>query len=160
MITVARLLPLVTVVAWSVTLVLPVLDSGRTAGPRIVVTSLGGDRLDVGDLDSAFVIAWLAVIGCAVTALLARSLRWWSLLAMPVAVALAAFLIGMIIEPPSLIWDGQDAQGRMTGGSEVAEPALGALAWLVGIVALGAASVCGFVRTRPSGPAQDRPKAG
>ena len=148
MITLARLLPLVTVAAWLIGLVLPVLDSGNTNGGRIVVTSLGGDVLEWGDVEPAFVVAWVGVVGCAVSAWLLRSLTAWSVAALLIAVALISWLGAMIADPPSLIWDGQDAQGRPTAGMEFGRPAAGALAWTIGIAALAAAAVCGWIGSR------------
>lgn len=142
---IARLLPLLTVMAWAITLVLPVLDSGNDHGPRIVVSSLGGEPLDLADVQSPFVIAWVAVLGCAASAWLFRSLRWWSVATLLIAAVLGILLIGMLVDPPSLLWDGVDAQGRPTGGQEIGEPAAGALFWAMGIGALVAAGVCGLI---------------
>lgn len=146
----AQLLPLVTVAVWAITLLLPVLDSGNAEGPRIVVTSLGGPPFDLGEMQPVFFVAWVAVLGCAVSVWVVRSFRWWSVVTILVTVLLGAFLLGMLVDPPSLLWDGMDAQGRPTGGQEIAEPAGGAPAWAVGIGALLAAAICGFIgRTRP-----------
>lgn len=154
----AQLLPLVTVAVWVITLLIPVLDSGNTEGPRIVVTSLGGPPFDLSETQPVFVVAWVAILCCAVSAWVARSLRWWSVVTILVAVLLGAFLLRMLVEPPFLLWDGVDAQGRPTGGQEIAEPAGGALAWAMGIGALFAAGICGLIgRTRPGNSMAPRP---
>lgn len=141
----ARLLPLLTVAAWTITLVLPILDSGTSHGPRIVVSSLGGDVFDLTGARPEFVLAWAGVLGCAASVWLFRSLRWWSVVTMLIALVLGFFLLAMIMDPPSLLWDGVDGQGRPTGGQEIGEPVAGALAWVIGIGALFAAGVCGLI---------------
>lgn len=137
--------------AWAITLVLPILDSGNTQGPRIVVSSLGGEPLDLADAQPSFVIAWVAILGCAASAWLFRSLTWWSVGTLLLAQVLSARLIEMLVNPPILMWDGVDDQGRPTGGSEIGEPVFGALAWAIGIGALVLAGVCGL---------SDRPRHG
>lgn len=160
MIRIARLLPLVTVLAWVITVFLPVLDSGNLTGPRIVVTSLGGDPLDPSGIKPPYVFAWLGVVGCAVLAWLLRSLTWWSVVTMIVTLALAVLLVSMISDPPSLLWDGVDARGHPTGGMERGAPAPGMLAWLLGIAALGVSAVLGLVGTRRSVQDQRPAKTG
>ncbi|SDT20853.1 hypothetical protein [Microlunatus soli] len=148
MINIARFLPLITVVAWLITLALPVLDSGNGHGPRIVVTSLGGDPFDLAGIELPFVLAWIGILGCAVTVWLLRSLTWWSVVAVLVTIALVALGAQLITDPPTLIWGGVDDQGRPTGGMERGEPVAGALVWLLGIAALATAAVCGFLGSR------------
>lgn len=141
---IARALPLITVTSWALTLFVPVLDSGNTRGPRIVVSSLGGEPLALVDAQGPFVVAWVLVIGSAASAWVSRSLTGWSVVVMLVAVALTMFLSSMLLDPPRLIWDGVDDQGRPTGGYEVAGPTVGTLIWAAGIAALFAAGVCGL----------------
>ncbi len=76
---------------------------------------------------------------------LLRSVKWWSVVTMLVAMLLSAVLITTLMNPPELIWDGFDDQGRAIGGYVVGEPAVGALVWVMGIAALFAASVYGLV---------------
>lgn len=152
MIRVARLLPLVTVLAWAITLALPILDSGNARGPTIVVSSLGGAPFDLSDANAAFVAAWVAVLVCAASVWLVRTLKWWSLATILVAVLLAAMLLMMIVDPPTLSWDGVDAQGRETGGYEIGKPVAGAVVWAVGLAALGAAGICGLIGHRRQQP--------
>lgn len=140
----ARLLPLITVAAWAITLALPILDSGDSETGGIVVSSLG-ESVSSTAVQPAFLLAWAGVLGCAASVWLFRSLTWWSIVAMLVAVMLGAFLVSVIMDPPSLLWDGVDAQGRPIGGYEVGEPAAGALVWVMGIGALFAAGVCGLI---------------
>lgn len=142
---IARFLPVLTVLAWVITLALPILDSGNTRGPKIVVSSLGGAPFDLSDANPIFIVAGAAVVGCAASVWLFRSLTWWSITAILVVVLLGTMLLGMILEPPSVIWDGVDPQCRPTGGYEVGEPAAGAWVWAMGIVALFTAGICGLI---------------
>jgi len=141
----ARVLPMLTVLAWVITLALRILDSGNTRGPTIVVSSLGGAPFDFGEAQAIYLVSWVAVTGCAVSAWLFRSLTWWSVAAILVAVMLGTMLLGLLLDPPSVIWDGVDRQGRPIGGYETGEPAAGALVLAVGIAALLAASICGLI---------------
>lgn len=141
---VARILPLVTVLAWVITLAVPVLDSGNTRGPKIVVSSLGGSPFDLSDAQATYVISWIAVVGCAASAWLFRSLTWWSLVTILVALLLGARLLGLVLDPPSLIWDGADPRGRPTGGQVIGKPSAGTWIWAMGIAALLVAGVCGL----------------
>lgn len=148
----ARLLPVLTVLAWMITLALPILDSGNTRGPKVVVSSLGGTPFDLSDAQAAYIVSWLAVVGCAASVWLFRSLTWWSLATILVAVLLGTMLVGVILDPPSLNWDGADRQGRPIGGYETGKPAAGAWVWAGGIAALFAAGICGLIgraRRRP-----------
>ena len=145
----ARLLPLITVAAWTATLALPILDSGESKGPRIMVSSTGGYPFDLTEAQPIFLVAWIAVLGCAATVWMLRSLTWWSVVAMSVALLLGALLIMTLANPPSLVWDGVGGQGYPTGGNAIAKPMAGALVWVMGIGALFAAGVFGLrERTR------------
>ncbi len=61
----ARLLPLLTVAAWTITLALPILASGKTEGSRIMVSSTGGYSFDLTETQPAFLLSWAGVLGCA-----------------------------------------------------------------------------------------------
>ena len=139
-----RLLPLLTVAAWALTLVIPVLDSGKNSGPRIVVSSTGGTPFDLTDAEPVFLLAWAGVLGCAATVWLLRSLKVWSVVAIVVAVLLAVLLITTIMDPPTVFWDGIDAQGQHIGGAEVGGPATGSVLWAIGIGALFMAGLGGL----------------
>ena len=145
---IARILPLFTVVAWAITLVLPVLDSGNTIGPRIIVTSLGGQSFDLADVEPVFLLAWAGVLGCALSVWLLRSLKWWSLATIVTSGLLCTLFVRMLVDPPMLMWDGADSQGNPIGGGEIGEPAIGAVLWGIGIVALFLAGVCGFLSAK------------
>ena len=147
---IARILPLFTVIAWAITLVLPVLDSGNTVGPRIIVTSLGGQSFDLADVEPVFLLAWAGVLVCALSVWLLRSLRWWSLAAIATSGLLCALFVRMLTDPPMLMWDGVDPQGNPIGGAEIGEPAIGAVLWGIGIAALFVAGVCGFLGAKNS----------
>lgn len=152
----ARLLPLIAVIALAVTLALPILDSANENGPRLMVTSLGGEPFDVTETKPAFLIAWIAVSACAASVWMFRSLKWWSIATIVVSVGLGALLVATILDPPWTTWSGIDTQGRETGGAEVAEPAAGAIVWIAGITALLVAGVLGIVderKTIPTDPA-------
>lgn len=146
----ARILPLITVAALALTLVVPILDSGNTGGPRIVVTSLGGPAFDLAEMDPVFLIAWAAVLGCAVSVWFLHSLGWWGVAAMLTSGLLGALFVRMLTDPPYLFWDDMDAQGNPVGGGEIGEPAIGALLWAIGLGALLAAAICGLMGARAS----------
>lgn len=137
-----------------ITLALPVLDSQNSTGPQITASSLGGDPFDLSDAQPGFLLAWAAVLGCAASAWLLRSLRWWSVVAILVAVVLGGLLLTMLLDPPSILWDGVDDRGRPTGRQAIGEPAAGAVVWAAGIGALLAAGVLGLagrpVRRNPT----------
>lgn len=141
----ARLLPLVSVAAWALTLVVPIIRADEPQRDSIVVRSLGDISLDLTEASPPFVLAWAGVLACAGSVWLVRTLRWWSVVAMLVAAGLSALLINLLLDPPFLMWDGQDDQGRMVGGMVVGEPAAGALIWVIGILALFLAGVFGLV---------------
>lgn len=150
-----RLLPLVTVAAWVMTLFVPVFDSGNDVGPRIVMNSLGTDLDFLDDPWSLFIATWVGVVGCAVSVWFSRRPRvWWSIVAMLVAVLIGIFVAMVLENPPVLLWDGVDAQGRPIGGFEKAGPAAGTVVWGIGLVALFTAGVCGLVGSRSRGDSQ------
>lgn len=129
----------------------PVLDSGSSKGNesmRIVYSSFGRRPVDFADIDPEYVFLWCVLLVCVITVWLLRSLRIWSVLAILLGIVMLAFLIMLIADPPMLIWDGQDSQGRATGGMEVGRPAFGALLWVLGGLALMASGVCGFMSGR------------
>lgn len=145
-----RLLPLVTVVAWVITLFVPVFNSGNSFGPRIVMNSLGTDLQFLDDPWPTFVATWVAILGCAVSVWFLRGFRVWSIVAMLVVAAIIVFVVLLLANPPALIWDGIDAQGRPTGGYEEAGLGAGMLVWGVGLVALLTAGVCGLLGSKRS----------
>ena len=144
-----RLLPLVTVAAWAAMLWVPIVDSGDDGVPvGIVITSLGGDVLDLESARPAFLLIWIGVLTAAVTVWLVRSLTSWSS-AVTVLGALALIrLITMLGDPPRITWDGTAADGRRAFAEVVAEPAPGALLWTAGSLCLIAAGICGLVEQR------------
>ncbi len=143
---IARVLPLLTVAAWLTTVFVPILDSGNTVGSRIVVTSLGFDGFPPQSVEPVFIAAWVAVLACAGLAWVPSGRRWWSVLAIVVAIVLAVVLVAWVLNPPFILWDGVDAQGRPVGGHEEAVPAIGILASTLGIAALFVAGLLARVR--------------
>jgi hypothetical protein len=139
-------LPLITVAAWLTTVFVPILDSGNTVGPRILVTSLSFDAFPPQPVEPVFIAAWVAVLTCAGLAWVSGVRRWWSVLAIMVAIVLAAVQIAWVLNPPFILWDGVDAQGRPVGGHEEAVPAIGILASTLGIAALFVAGILARVR--------------
>lgn len=148
---IATLLPLATVVAWVATIFVPVLDSGNDDGPRIRITSLGETPFDQETAVPGFFAAWLLVVVFSILPLVFGISRWWSGAAMVIAALLIIVLVFAALNPPSLLWDGQTADGMPTGGMEVALPDFGFFICLVGALALGAAGSAGSSagRSRP-----------
>lgn len=140
-----RLLPLVTVAAWIITIFVPVLDSGNDEGPRITITSLGGAPLDSAELHPGFIGIWFLIVVFALLPWLFGHSQWWSATAILIGVGILLGLIVAVINPPFLMWDGQTDDGMPTGGMEVALPDYGFVLWIIGSQALGAAGVCGWI---------------
>lgn len=157
---VARCLPLVTVLAWAITIAVPVLDSAEPSGPNIVVNSFGAEPYQWDEVQDSFLIAWIAVLVCAAWAWWARPQRVWSVVTLVVAGGLAWMLLGLLLRPPMLMWDGVDAQGRPTGGSVVGEPAAGAVLWAIGIIALGVSGLWGFLSADRQSPSRVEARGG
>lgn len=160
---VARLLPILALCAWVVTLWVPVLDSSLNSlhtkeSTRIVVTSLGDVPRDLSDLDPKFVVIWSCLLACVISAWLVDRLRIWAWATVCLGIAVLASLINMVAEPPSLMWDGQDESGRWIGGMEVASPAAGAALWAIGSIALIVAGICGLIGERQQSPDRFRPR--
>lgn len=149
MTTTARALPLLTVLMWALTLVAPLLHGANGRDMSVSVASHGGPPLDLTAASLPFVLAWVAVLACAVTAWVVRSLRWWSVAAVVSSLALAWLLVTTVRNPPILLWDGVDGQGNPTGGMVAGEPTVGVLLWVVGIAALAVAGVLGFCADPP-----------
>lgn len=141
----ARLLPLAAIAAWAVMIWVPFLDSRTTTGPGIVYTSLGELPLSGQNLMAEFLLVWGLIGACAMTAWMFNPLRTWSVVTFVVGVALIVFLLAMVLDPPILMWDGQDEQGRPTGGMAVGYPAPGSIFWALGSCALIAAGICGLI---------------
>lgn len=145
---IARILPTIAVAAWIVMIWVPILDSrdhGSSFGPEVMVTSLGHLPAYGPGLGAREIIAWTLVIGCAIAPWFLRTLTIWSMAVIVSALILSGILIAMLADPPSLIWDGVDGQGRPTGGMIVGEPSFGVIPWLVGCLSLMAAGVCGAI---------------
>lgn len=151
---ITRTLPVLTLAVWAVTLWVPVLDSANnnlhlSESSRIVVTSLGRSPVEVEELELDFVTIWACLFTCVISAWLLDGLRLWSWATAIFGVVVLEFLGGMITEPPTIMWDGQDSNGEWIGGVEVATPDVGAWLWLVGGLALLAAGACGLLEEHP-----------
>lgn len=149
----ARILPLLALAAWVVTIWVPVLDSASNSlhsgdSMRIVVTSLGHLPYEAAEIDFEFVIIWSCLLTCVISVWLCDGLRLWSWGTSGLGIAVLVFLSSEIADPPTIIWDGQDSSGRSVGGMEVATPALGAVLWTIGGIALIAAGICGLIGER------------
>lgn len=144
----ARFLPLVTVAAWIITIFVPILDSGNDDGPRIRITSVGETPLDPEYLSPGFIAIWLLIVSFAILPWLFGVERWWSGSAIVLGALLLLVLAAAVINPPSLLWDGQTDDGMPTGGMEVALPDFGFALCLIGSQALGAAGFCGWIGSR------------
>lgn len=141
----ARLLPLVAVICWVITIFVPVLDSGEPASLRIRVTSLGFSPIDMNDLDEVYLVLWIVIVTGAVTAWLFGASKWWSIAAIILGAVLSLRLLQMVVDPPYMLWDGQTADGVPTGGMMIAYPAAGFAFWVLGSLAFFAAGICGLV---------------
>ena len=144
----SRLLSLLSVVLWALSLTTPVLDSRDKDGISLVVDALGGDETGLRSSWPLYAALGAAVVLCALTAWIGRSRRW-SLAALIVAAVWGFVLWRMIDTAPFALWDGMDAQGRPTGGMVVAEPAVGAALWGAGIAALALAGLLRVAARRP-----------
>lgn len=150
---IARILPTLALTAWIVTIFMPVLDSAsnsfHTSGSvRIVVTSLGHSPFELSDADPQFVIIWICLLTCVVSAWLLDVLRAWSWATTVLGVLVLAFLGRMMADPPTVMWDGQNGKGEWIGGMEVGDPVAGAALWAVGGIALIAAGIIGLIGER------------
>lgn len=145
----ARLLPLLTLAAWVITLAVPLFQGDDPDNPAlsdvVTVSSLGGAPFDLDAASWPFVLSWIAIAGLTVSAWFLRSLRVWSLVAIGAAVALSLQLYSVISYPPVLLWDGMDGQGNMIGGQITGVPTVGVPIWMAGIAALGLAGVLGLI---------------
>ena len=150
---VARTLPILALIAWVVTIWVPVLDSAAqdSYSPeslRIVVTSLGHRPFEFGDAAPKFLVIWICLLTCMVSAWLVAGLRAWSWATMVLGVLVIKLLIDMMADPPIAMWDGQNAKGEGIGGMVVGYPAMGAAFWAVGAIALLAAGILGLIGER------------
>lgn len=145
---VARWLPLVALASWVAMIWVPVLDSGNHEGPRLVITSLGEQPIAPETSDVAFLLPWIAIVACAVTAWISRSLVMWSPAAVILGLVLLVALTLMLLDPPFFMWDGMDEQGRWVGGMEIGYPAPGAVLWALGSTALIVGGIFGLYGSR------------
>lgn len=142
---IARMLPLVAVACWVITIFVPVLDSGEPDSLRIRVTSLGFSPIDMNSLSEIHLVLWIVIVTGAVTAWLLDASKWWSVAAIVLGTVLGLRLLQMVVDPPYLLWDGQTAGGMPTGGMEIAYPAAGFVFWILGCLSFFAAGICGLV---------------
>ncbi|HCG56156.1 MULTISPECIES: hypothetical protein [Brevibacterium] len=159
----ARTLPLLALAAWVVMIWVPVLDSANNSlhfgdSVRIVVTSLGRLPDRAIETDFEFVIIWSCLLACAISVWLCNGLKFWSWSASGLGVVVLIFLTSESIDPPTIMWDGQDSGGQWIGGMEVASPAPGAVLWTVGGIALIAAGICGLIGERRRSGKNDGPR--
>lgn len=140
----ARILPLATIVAWTITIFVPVLDSGNDDGPRIRITSLGSSPLDPANLDPGMITIWVVILAIVILPWLLGASQLWSGAAILFGIVLLAGLASAAFEPPTMVWDGQTGDGMPTGGMETGRPAAGFVICTIGALALVAAGVCGW----------------
>lgn len=141
----ARLLPLATVAVWIATIFVPILDSGGTEGLGITITSLGEAPLGTRGTDPGLVAIWILIVIIALLPWLFGHSHWWSAAAILIGDVILFGLVAVAITPPSLIWDGQTAEGVPTGGMEIARPDFGFVLWIIGSLALIVAGICGWI---------------
>lgn len=126
----------------------PVLASqGDGYGLQLRYSTLG-DMQDEVFLDPRFAVLWACVLGCTATALAAPRARAWGVVSLVVASVLILWWGAFAGDPPTLLWDGQDADGMWIGGMEVAEPSVGALLVTASAILFATGGICSL-RTGP-----------
>ncbi|MGO3065354.1 MAG: hypothetical protein ACTIID_06765 [Brevibacterium linens] len=123
------------------------------------MTSLGDWSLDsTTPPDTFYLVLWALIITIAVLGLFFPSARWWAAAAMLIGALIVVLLIGLVLEPPLLMWDGQLPDGTPTGGMEIGCPSVGYGLWVVGAAALISAGISGLLaQTKRPRPAIQRP---
>ncbi|WP_155807353.1 hypothetical protein [Brevibacterium sp. VCM10] len=141
----ARLLPFIAVAMWIATIFIPVVDSLSDVGPRIRWTSLGDLTFDDGgEMLPSFILLWAIVVGFAALGLGFAVDQWWNVTAVLIAALIVFIVIAILLNPPTIMWDGQLPDGTPIGGMEVGWPSFGFGLWLIGAASLAAAGACGF----------------
>lgn len=151
----ARFLPFIALAVWIITLFVPVIDSFNDSGPRIIMTSLGDWTPDSSrPPDTFFFVLWVLILTIVVLGIFFASARWWAAAAILLGAFIVVILIGLVLSPPMLMWDGQLPDGTPTGGMEIGYPSVGYGLWLIGGAALITAGICGLLsetqRPRPA----------
>ena len=141
----ARLLPFIAVAMWVATIFVPVVDSFNGDGPRVRMTSLGEWTVDDGgEVLPLFILFWAFLVGFAALGLGFSSDQWWNVTAVVMAALIVFILVAILLNPPTIMWDGQLPDGTPTGGMEVGRPSFGFGLWLIGAASLATAGICGF----------------
>lgn len=141
----ARLLPFIAVTMWIATIFIPVVDSFNGVGPRIRLTSLGDLTFDDGgEMLPPFILLWAIVVGFAALGLGFAADQWWNVAAVLIAALIVLIFVAILLNPPTIMWDGQLPDGTPIGGMEVGRPSFGFGLWLIGAASLAAAGICGF----------------
>ena len=140
--TVRRLLPLVAVAALLITLVAPIMVPDDPDFDIFHVTS-AGERGST-DLLPLMLSVWAVVLLAAATAWLPRWPAVRVVFVVLAALALFVYPMGILLEPPLMMWDGWDEEsGQPVGGMVRGRPSIGSVLWVVGSVALTASAVLG-----------------
>lgn len=141
----ARLLPFIAVTMWIATIFIPIVDSFNSVGPRIRFTSLGDLTFDDGgEMLPPFILLWAIVVGFAALGLGFAADQWWNVAAVLIAALIVLIFVAILLNPPTIMWDGQLPDGTPIGGMEVGRPSFGFGLWLIGAASLAAAGICGF----------------
>ena len=141
----ARWLPFIAVAMWVATIFVPVVDSFNGDGPRVRMTSLGEWTVDDGgEVLPLFILFWAFLVGFAALGLGFSSDQWWNVTAVVMAALIVFILVAILLNPPTIMWDGQLPDGTPTGGMEVGRPSFGFGLWLIGAASLATAGICGF----------------
>lgn len=142
---IARLLHAIAGIVYLTTAWVPVLRSDAdAAGPQIIWTALG----DMGTTpypDPTAALLSAGVVAVAVAGVAAPVNRVCIVVVTVVGALVLAMLLLMIADPPSLLWDGVDDEGRPTGGMAVGRPHVGALLFSAAGLLLIAGGQCGLV---------------
>ena len=150
----ARLLHAIAGAAHLTTAFVPILRSApSSSGPQLIWTSLGAMDSTPYPHPTAVLLA-IGVLVVAVVGSAAPVNRVCIAVVTVVGALMLALLLIMIVDPPSLLWDGVDAEGRPTGGMVVGRPYVGALlAGATGLLLI-VGGQCGLIARarRPGGP--------
>lgn len=157
----ARLLALVSVVAWGVMIWVPIFDSGTRGSDSVVVTSLGRLPIGTDDFNLGVLLPWVGILfGAAVVWLVDPPTRRWSAVVIVIGVALFVMLQLILMDPPTyfriVILDppptpskGEDSAEEDHGVTIIGRPAAGVSYWILGSGALMMAGILGFFGARP-----------
>lgn len=144
----ARLLPLVAVAAWVVTIWVPIMDNSTVDDDSVVFTSLGRHTGSLVELNPGVVLAWVMILMCAFVGLAIDPPAWWSVVVVIFGVALSIMLVGLLTYPPKFRWVEETSAGQPFSVTISGFPAAGVNYWALGSAALILAGISGLISKR------------